>query len=283
MSIANVIRPVEPFLGDLAESVYRSSASLSPSTLVHGLHDFSTLDPYAVKLAYESPGRKVTDEMVKGTLAHLMLFEPDEIDNRVSIWSGGDRRGKEWKDFEAANWGRLIVRECDYAEVSRGMEQARDTLDDVFAGCLFEQSMQWNEDDIAMRGRPDAYRSETVAGERRVALLDFKTTNDISDRATERVVIDLHYREKMSLYRRGHSLLTEHPKEDYRVFLVFARMTPPFGVNVKQLDSICLDFFEQRMLALIEEVRQGIRKGFKPLVTASAMGLMPWEEPRGDE
>lgn len=283
MSIATVIRNVEPSIGELAESVYRSSASLSPSSLVNGLHDFNTLDPYAVKLAYESPGRKVTDEMVKGTLAHLMLFEPDQIESRVAKWSGGDRRGKEWKAFEAENWGKLLVRECDYDDVAHGIGQARDTLDEVFAGCLFEQSMQWNEGDIAMRGRPDAYRSETVANESRVALLDFKTTNDISDRATERVVIDLHYREKMALYRRGHSRITKRKTQDYRVFLVFARMTPPFGINVKQLDSVCLDFFESRMLMLIDEVRKGIDKGFKPLVTQSAMGLMPWEEPRGGE
>lgn len=291
MRIDDVLRQSDVACRRLPEAGYRMIPSLNPSVLCHGLRgvfgpweDCQPLfDPYAVKHAFESPAKEPTDAMIKGTLAHMACFEPHRLALEVVQWTGGDRRGDAWKKFKADNAGKIIVKQADYAQVFEGIEKQRAVLNRIFEGCELEQALTWNETvdgkTVAMKGKPDAYRFRKVDGKRLVNIYDLKTTEyGIDDRTTERLTIDKFYREKQALYRRGHSIVHGIDKQDYRVFLVFAQLTPPYGINIKNIDPTALDHMEKKMLALVAGVKSGIENGFEPLCFNSSIGLTKWEQ-----
>lgn len=285
--IADIIRNTDVACRRLPEAGYRLMPSLNPSVLCHGLRGSvgpweeqqPLLDPYAVKHAFEQVSKEPTDAMIKGTLAHMACFEPHRLALEVVQWSGGDRRGEAWKQFKADNAGKLIVRQADYAQVFEGIESQRTLLNRIFEKCQLEQSLTWNEGDVAMKGRPDAFRIGNMDGKRIVYLYDLKTTEyGIDDRSTDKMTIEKFYREKMALYRLGHSTVHGIDKNDYRVFLVFKQLSPPYGINIKMIDPTALDFMEKKMLTLIQMVRDGITNGFEPLCFNSSIRLTKWED-----
>lgn len=286
-NISDIIGTLPARVTAMPENEYRAIPAISPSTLVKGLRgvtggedsDVPLFDPLAVKLAYENQGGSVTDNMRKGTLAHLFLFEPERVQSDVAIWEGATRTGKAWQEFEEINAHKLIVRKADFDEVREGMSEADKCLKEVFADHTFEQAVTGSWQDVKVKGKPDAYRIGKMAGEQRVYLRDFKTTEvGIDDRATDRVTVDQFYREKMALYRLWHSQATGIDKEAYRVQLVFVQLKPPYGINVKDISNAALDYMEKKMLLLLEQVRKCIADGFQAVRTNSSIDLMPWEE-----
>lgn len=280
MSIHDILGPAQPLRTErLPETTYRAMPRMSASTLVNGLRG-TDYDPFAVKWAYEHPSTRATnqDALDRGTLAHMMMLEPSEVPTRVARWTGKRRAGAEWEAFCEANEHRLIVRDEDFEEVKFGCIEAMKSVESYFTDLYVEHCLLWSEGDVRCKGRVDGMRPKDKLGN--VLLLDLKTTErGIDDRSTDRTVIDMRYREKMAWYRRAICATGEIDKHDVRVVLVFVQLTPPFGVNVKPLDSICLDHFESRMLELLKRTRDAIEHdSFAPMSIESAMGLMPWEQ-----
>ncbi len=286
MSINDIIGPAQPLRTErLPETTYRAMPRMNASTLVNGLRG-AHYDPFAVKWAWENPkastGKRAKnqDDLDRGTLAHLCMLEPLEVPNRVAIWKGSRRAGKEWEEFSAANEHKLIVPQQTFAEVTYGCMAAMQnpTVQRLLSGGRSEVSFLWSEDDVRCKGRVDYLPDVDPLGI--VNIVDLKTTErGIDDRSTDRTVIDLRYREKQSLYRRARAMKGDVDKECIRCTLIFVQLTPPFGVNVKPLDSICLDHFEARMIELLKRTRDAIEHdNFAPMSIESAMGLMPWEQ-----
>lgn len=283
MNITDIIGPEQPLrIERLPESTYRPMPRMNASTLVHGLRG-NHLDPFSVKWAMENPTlttktKKSQDDKDRGTLGHYFLLEPTEVNKHVAIWKGGRRAGKDWEQFCEANEHKLVIPQHAFAEVSYGCLAAMQnpTVQRLFSGMQIEASLLWSEGDVRCKGRVDGIHPVDKLGN--VHIVDLKTTErGIDDRATDRTVIDLHYREKLALYRRARAKLGDVPKENIRCTLVFVQLSPPFGVNIKPLDSICLDHFEARIMELLKRTREAIDKGFSPMSIESAMGLMPWE------
>lgn len=281
MNITDIIGPEQPLrIERLPESTYRPLQRMNASTLVHGLRG-THLDPFAVKWAMETTKERRCDQdaLDRGTLAHLCMLEPTEVPNQVAIWKGGRRAGKDWEQFCEANEHKLVIPQPAFVEVSYGCLAAMQnpTVQRLLSGGQVEASFLWSEDDVRCKGRVDYLPDVDKLGI--VNIVDLKTSErGIDDRATDRTVIDLHYREKMALYRRARAKLGDVPIENIRCTLVFVQLSPPFGVNIKPLDSICLDHFEARMMELLKRTREAIDKGFAPMSIESAMGLTSWEQ-----
>jgi hypothetical protein len=272
-----------PRIEKTTRHAYDQIRRLNPSTMVAGLCG-AGIDPYAVKLAWETP-RKVAktqaaqDGLDRGTLAHLMILEPHRVEEEVVIWHGTRRSGKDWEQFEAEHAGRLIMRAVDYAEVEVGARIASNNPDvrDVLAGCEIEMACLWREGSIACRGLVDAISKTTAHGT--INMPDVKTTQRIDDRSAVRTVQDYHYREKMAMYRRCVAMARDVPKDSIRCYDIFVRIDPPYGVNIMQLSSDGLDWAEKRMLKVIAEVERCLDSGiWNPLVMRSQFGLTSWEE-----
>jgi exodeoxyribonuclease VIII len=65
---------------------------------------------------YMKCGIEQSKSMEMGSLVHTAIFEPDQMPIRYALWSGGVRRGNEYKAWCAANADREQVREVDYQD-----------------------------------------------------------------------------------------------------------------------------------------------------------------------
>lgn len=271
-----------PTIKSINRYAYDSLQRMNPSTLVHGLLG-RDVDPYAVKLAWETPQRARSqasqDSMDRGTLAHLMILEPHRVEESIAIWDGSRRAGAEWDAFQDANHGRLIIRRSDYEEVKTGalIAAANPRVRDLFSGGTVEPSICWTENKIACKGRVDYLTEPNAMGI--VTMPDLKTTEaGIDERSVIRTITSFHNREKMAWYRRGAAATHCIPTDSYRCYNVFVRLSPPYGVNVVQLSSDGLDWAEERMLNILDAVSVCIDSGlWNPVSLETGFGLSPWE------
>lgn len=68
---------------------------------------------------------KVTDAMLAGSALHTALLEPDSILDRVVLWNGGTRRGKEWDAFRADHADKIILTPGYHARVKGAIKSLR--------------------------------------------------------------------------------------------------------------------------------------------------------------
>lgn len=72
-----------------------------------------------VKAAFD--GERVmipTDAMILGTAMHTTFLEPDEAAERIRVWDGGARRGKEWEAYKLRNADKIILTESQGEKLS---------------------------------------------------------------------------------------------------------------------------------------------------------------------
>jgi hypothetical protein len=138
-----------------------------------------------------------------------------------------------------------------------------------------ETTLLWHEGPVACKGRVDALGKELAKGSNTINLVDVKTTSrGIGNADCERTTKDMKYREKMAMYRRPIAARWGIPPCDVRCYLIYLRLDPPYGFNVQQLGSDGLDYHEDRMMLVIDAVRQRIEAGeFKPVELESVFGL----------
>lgn len=278
MNIENIIHEQLSGRSQRPERDYRQTPAINASALVAGLCG-DELDPYAVKHAFENE-RPSTISMDSGSLAHLAILEPHTLSQRVAVWAEGRRAGKAYDDFCDQNHGKLIMRKKDFDDVMIGAAVAATNpqVRTLLAGCDIETSLFWNEGPIACKGRLDSVSKElTPMGF--YDLVDIKTTHAIDRLSCERTVRGFHYREKMAWYRRGLCKIHGIDREQVRCFLVFVKLSPPYGVSIVKLLSDGLGVAEMRMLNMLAAVQDAIqRQSFMPLVQNHEMGVDPWDE-----
>jgi hypothetical protein len=170
--------------------------------------NFSTLKAFA-----KSPKRyrhglitppEDTDPKKLGRVVHIAAFEPERFRNAIAVWDGGTRRGKDWDRFKASNEGRelLTVNEYEKCMAIQAAVRADATAMNYLQNGRGEVSLLWtanaNEtgEEIACKGRID-FDSQT-------ALVDLKTTKDVTREGFGRQVVTLDYHSQFAWYSDGY-------------------------------------------------------------------------------
>jgi hypothetical protein len=242
---------------DMSRAEYFEACGLNPSSICKGLigrgNELVTVPLYA-KYAYETKSEP-SDAMIKGTLAHLMCFEPERARSEVAIWTGGTRRGAKWNEFNEENAGRLIVPEKFWADCESMLErllQDREFLRLVEEGQA-EVAVFASESGLQCRGELD-WISTSGAG----ALCDLKTARDIGQSAFGRAFFELQYDVKMGCYRHwlqvnGYTVPTTY------VFAV--RNSAPWDATVIPIPDDVLDGGWQKAKRCIDHVARCLESG----------------------
>ena len=285
-SITQVLRdkPTPPqILRAMPTPEYRAIAAINPSSLAAGLVGTDDCDPNAIKAAWEQPDSPKTpatqDRLDRGTLAHLMVLQPELLMDRVAVWRGGRRASNEWHQFEEENSDKLIIQAKDYAEVATAANVMRSLapVADLLRGTVAEVAMLGSipahtaTGHIATKGQVDAVNVATRT------IVDLKTTEaGVDRRSVERTIRQFHYREKMAMYR---SLIADAAERDsWQCYNVFMSLTPPYGVVVVKFTGMSLEWGESRMLSAIRSVDQCLHSNEWPLYCRELfMGVEPWE------
>jgi hypothetical protein len=282
------VRSVNDIVGDwgdgptirLDSSDYETLPGVNPSSLAMGLVGCTEVDVSAVKQSYESGyDAKSTDAMDAGTMVHLAILQPELLSDRVAVWCGGRRAGREWDEFESANSGRLMLRKDDYDSVMRSVEAFRShpmVTNSIHGGSpevvvLSEETHAGVT--IRARGRVDLIRLEDRV------IIDLKTTKSpLSHVQCERSIRDFRYREKMALYRRWAAKATGSDPDSWRCYNLFLSIGERPSIRNVKLSTSALEFGEARMMDAIESVCVAIDANEWPVhAVEDIVSVAPWE------
>ena len=258
---------------------YTAIQRMNCSRLVEGLLGPFEIDPVGVRDAFENtraePKSSQQDSYDRGTLAHLILLQPEQLVDRVAVWKGKTRHGSEWEAFENEHSGKLIMRPADVADVQRACREFRKTkqVNDLLRPCDTEVAVFSQEGGIFCKGSIDAV---TRAG--LCVILDPKTVGvGIDSETVRRQIRKFHYREKMAMYARWYTAATG--REVDAVYLIFISLPPQrIGVRLVKLTTAALQWGEARMLAVLRAVKECIAKDDWPTFFADDFAdVSPWE------
>ena len=263
---------------DMPREAYRGGKRMNASSLKVGLLGSTDIDPVLIRNAYEGsrpePSATLQESFDKGTLVHTILLDPEKLVDCVAVWSGERRAGTEWKEFNEANKGKLIMRAADVREVQaacravRGIQPVNEILrrkHDTELPVLGQIGKTY------LKGMIDFITTDDGP----VTLLDLKTTRNIDEQSIQRATRQLGYREQLALYSNLYEQSTGRQVE--RVFLLFVSLDE-IGVRLVRLTTSAVQFGLARMVAAIEAVERCIEKDDWPTFYAESLcDVSSWE------
>jgi hypothetical protein len=202
---------------------YLAWPHMSQSTLKEGRTSMAHL-----KAAWdEERVLEPTDDMILGSALHVAFLEPETMLDRVVKWSGGARRGGDWKAFSADNAHRIILTDCQYMHLQGMLRSLRkhpevrrwlSRIEDVEVSCAGEL------EGVPFKGRVDALSDDPI--------VDLKKVRSNDPRLIRRAVYDLGY------YMQG-AIYTRLFKRD-RFMLITVEDKPPYDVVAHEVSPIYL-------------------------------------------
>lgn len=178
-----------------------------------------------------------------GAAFHKLALEPETFEDEYVINPGFDRRTKTGKtgyeDFlEKAN-GRTVLDWEEWNTVSGMVQslQANQTARVLISKGEKEQSIFWTNPrtNLELKCRPDIY---VVDGGVNI-IADLKTTGQADTETFSRECIRLGYDVQAAMYTEG--LKTKFPGE-YTFIFIAVEKTPPYAVNVLEMDQAVVDY-----------------------------------------
>jgi hypothetical protein len=287
--ISNVLTQTEDrprVVTNMTREEYVTCCGMNPSSLSAGLVGLDDVNPTAIKMAWENPDNTTRtaasqDRLDRGTLAHLMVLQPELLMDRVAIWQGGRRDSNEWYQFEDDNKGKLIVKSTDYCQVAKATNIMRSQapVASLLAASEYEVAMFATETCnaspgyIAVKGQVDCVNR---AGR---VIVDLKTTEaGIDTRSVQRTIRTFHYREKMALYRRWIARESGTDPDAWKCYNVFMSLEQPYGVVIVKFSDFALQWGESRMMIALEGVDQCLASNVWPLYLREMfMNVEQWE------
>jgi hypothetical protein len=228
---------------------YEQIIAMNPSTLAAGLVGVSEVDVRAIKETYETGlTSAVSDDMDRGTLAHLLLLQPELLADRVAVWDGGRRSGKEWDEFCANSIGKIQLRRDDYDHVLRITNMLRSQP-------MVSESICDGEPEVAVVGVAEAAGlTIRVKGQldlvrvRDKTIVDIKTTSKpLSHIQCERSIRDFRYREKMALYRQWIATRYGDSPDEWKCYNLFLCIGERPSIRRVKFATDSLEFGYERM------------------------------------
>ena len=187
----------------------------------------------------DTTGRKM------GRLLHAMAL--GSFDEEFVVYDGGDRRGKAWTDFQAANPGRTILKPNEVADVraQAAAVRAHREASRILAGADTEATIQWTDPETGLpcKGRLDALHLE------RGYLADLKGTTTLAylDTGCHR----LGYIHQHAWYRRG---LRELHGRDFDAYMIGVENKAPHDVGAWKLDTDLLKMADRELSTLVQRL-----------------------------
>jgi len=179
---------------------------------------------------------KFSDAFTLGTAAHSLILEGDE--SGVVVVDADNWLTKAAKEAKAAAlaYGRQPLLNKEWAQV----EAMRDAVLDhpvarhLFTGHKAEQSVFWDEDGLALKCRPDAWKPGL--------LVDLKTTVNADPNEFGKTAYNFGYHQSAAHYIDGVKAATG---EELPFKFVLVEKTAPYLVSVVELDPEAIDYGRQ--------------------------------------
>lgn len=205
-----------------------------------------------------------TDAMLLGSALHTAFLEPEMMPQRVVLWDGGTRRGKEWEAFVADHADQVILTP-GYHEKLIGMVKALRRHPEVrkWVGRMegTEVAAIGEVEGLMMKGRCDALTADP--------LVDLKMTRSADAATFTRTVMGFGYDIQAAIYRRLF--------DRDRFVLIAVEDTPPYDVVAYELAPAFLKRGEALADELLEKYAECKRTGAWPGRSDEVVQLEPPE------
>ena len=172
--------------------------------------------------------KKTSDAFDLGTAVHSLILEGDE--SGVEVWdfpAWTTKIAKESRE-ESRAAGKIPMLTKDWQQVlaMRDAVMAHPVVRELFTGHKAEQSVFWEEDGLALKCRPDAWKPGH--------LVDLKTTVNADPREFGKTAYNFGYHQSAAHYIDGVQMVTG---ERLPFLFVLVEKTAPYLVSVVQLDD----------------------------------------------
>lgn len=223
---------MKPGIYEMDDKTYRDGKDSPPAlsnSIAKILLDYSPYHAWCahprLNPAYENVEKAEFDI---GHAAHALLLEGA---NRMAVIDADSFRSKaaqEERDAAraAGKYPILKSKSLDIIEMAQVAREAIAKCADLQGLALSdgkpEQTMTWQEDDVAMRSRMDWLSDD------RLHIWDYKTTTDASPASFSRQIVRMGYHRQASFYRRGVRAITG---KKATFILIAQEIERPFGVS----------------------------------------------------
>lgn len=208
--------------------------------------------------------RVPTAAMLKGSLVHTLILEPEKLASRFAFGPDVSRATKEWKAWAMEQpEGVALLKESDLAEAVSMCKWLDDmpTIAHLVKGAgPVEASVLWSETDaltgttLRFRARPDKLVGVAGSG----ILVDLKTCADISTRALERTIYDRGYHLQMAHYMRGLAAVGQTVEH---AVLIFIESSAPHTARAMLMAESWLDAANAELNSLRVRHAECLAKG----------------------
>ena len=208
-----------------------------------------------------------TDQMVLGTLVHLLTLTPDEFDSQVAIipqdvlTSNGQRRGKAWEEWQDANEHKAhLIRMQDY-QLAKGIAKrlrAHPFLTMALGHAeSIERPIVWQDSDtgLMLKGIPDI-----VCDDRLRFVVDIKTTASLSSfvddsrgRYISKAMGNLGYHIQAAYYLDG--VREAYGREAENFALLVAETQAPYRVLAMHLADGAIEVGRATVRRALQQLR----------------------------
>jgi len=205
--------------------------------------------------AYKRRPSEYTKAMQLGDAFHLLTLEPERFGDRVVLWPGKYRRGKEWTQFASDHTGKVILSADENEVITHMSEQlvAHSLTRAILAlpDRQVEQWVFWQHE----YGFPCVARLDLVS-EKHGLIVDVKTAADAGRSFFERQVANLRYHWQAAWYKAG---VRAALGEDYNFLFAVVEKSDPYAVAVYQPDEESLRVAEEQISKLCEVYAECLR------------------------
>lgn len=210
----------------------------SQSTLKHGRESMAHLKAAMDGERFIEP----TDDMILGTALHTACLEPSEAAERIAVWAGGRRYGKEWTLFKEANRDKIIITESQEYQLAGMVESLRQCklVNWMTSRVEVEVGAVGDFHGWLMKARCDAISSG--------AIVDLKKVRTADPRKFTCAAIEYGYHIQAAVYRRLF--------DRDRFILVCVEDQPPYDVVPYELSPAFVRAGETEAARIIERAQE---------------------------
>jgi hypothetical protein len=146
---------------------------------------------------------KETPALIIGQATHKLILEYRSFKKEFAVWEGGRKSGALWNDFKITHDGKTILSKADYDSIRRLRDAVmrNPEANKLLAGCNFEESVFWRDDEtgVMCRARADAVKTQSNSK----IIVDLKTTLCAEPTKFIRDLIKLNYPIQEAMYMEG--------------------------------------------------------------------------------
>lgn len=185
---------------------------------------------------YDLTHPKFSDAFTLGTAAHSLILEDDT--DGIALIDAENWLTKAAKEAKAAALADgkqpLLMREWLQVQTMRDAVMAHPLARAAFTNHKAEQSVFWDEDGLALKCRPDAWKPG--------ALIDLKTTRSADPNEFGKTAHEFGYHQSAAHYIDGVKAATG---EELPFHFVLVEKTEPYLVSVVELDVEAINIGRQ--------------------------------------